>query len=108
MVLLGKNNEIAVSRGDSAYIIIDMTGKVPRDGTEALFTVKKKLQGEACIIKKLTIQDGSMELDLKSQDTNKLKPGDYYWDLRILYSDTDVGSPVEPILFKVMEVAGDV
>ena len=108
MVLLGQDNMIAVSRGDSAYIIIDITGDVPDDGTEALFTVKKGLDGKASFIKRLTVQGGSIEVNISSVDTNKLAPGKYYWDLRIIYSENDVNSPIPPCPFVVMGVVGDV
>lgn len=108
MILLGENNKIAISRGDSAHIVIDLTGDVPYDGTEALFTVKKDLKEKALFIKNLTVQNGTIEVDIVSQDTNKMIPGNYYWDLRIIYADDDVHSPVPPSPFIVMGVVGDV
>lgn len=99
---------IAVSRGDSAFFDITFKGDVPEDGTAAIFSVKKDLRGKALLQKKLKIYDGVAQINLYSQDTNKLEPGDYYWDVRVLFSDCEVGTPVRPSRFTVMEAVGDV
>lgn len=99
---------MAISKGDSGYFTVNFTGDIPSDGVEALFTVKKNLGKPASIIKHFTVNDAAVLIELTSQDTNKLEPGDYYWDLRIIFSETEVETPIPPSLFKVLEVAGDV
>ena len=91
---------MAISKGDSGYFTVNFTGDIPSDGVEALFTVKKNL-GKP-------VNDAAVLIELTSQDTNKLEPGDYIWDLRIIFSETEVETPIPPSLFKVLEVAGDV
>lgn len=109
MFIIKENSTMmAVSKGDSGYFTVTITGDIPPNGTEALFTVKRKLGKSASIIKHLTVIDGEVLIELTSQDTNKLEPGDYYWDLRIIFSETEVATPVPPSLFKILEVAGDV
>lgn len=119
---------LAVSRGDSASFCIkfirdtpdeDEKGvitvrceDIPDDGTNALFTVKNDHDGEprgsAMIIKYATVSDSAVQIDLLSQDTNKLDQHNYLWDLRILYSDTKVRTPIKPSRFTVMDTVGDV
>ena len=107
-IIKDNSTMMAVSKGDSGYFTVTITGDVPANGTEALFTVKKNLGGRASLIKHLSVIDGEVLIELTSQDTNKLEPGKYYWDLRIIFSETEVATPVPPSLFQVLEVAGDV
>ena len=91
---------IAVSRGDSAFFNITFSGDdVPEDGTNACFTVKKDLKGKALLRKDIKIMDGIAAVDLFSQDTNKLEPGDYWWDLRVSFTPYEVSTPVKPSRF---------
>ncbi len=109
MFIIKENSTMmAVSKGDSGYFTVTITGDVPENGTEALFTVKKKIGGTASIIKHLSVIDGEVLIELTSQDTNKLEPGKYYWDLRVIFSDTECATPVTPSLFQVLEAVGDV
>lgn len=101
---------MALTQGDSAYFTITIIGDVPADGTEALFTVKDRKTKKKYIEKRYTIYDGVINVGLTSQDTNKMKKGDYLWDLRVLLSDTDVVTPMESdeSIFTVLEAVGDV
>lgn len=99
---------ISVSKGDSAFFDITFHGDIPEDGTDAVFSVKKDLGGPALIKKRTKVGDGIVPIDLFSQDTNKLEPGDYWWDLRVVFSPVEVATPVRPSRFTVMEVVGDV
>ena len=103
---------IAVSHGDSAFFDITFHGEIPEDGTNTVFTVKRDVDGrpsgKAMIQKYVKVNDGIVPIDLFSQDTNKLEPGNYFWDLRVLFSNVEVGTPVKPSRFTVMEAVGDV
>lgn len=99
---------IAVSRGDNAFFDVTFKGDVPEDGTIAVFSVKKDLEGKVLLQKYVEIQDGIAQIDLYSQDTNKLKPDEYFWDIRVLISEREVNTPIRPSLFKVLEAVGDV
>lgn len=99
---------IAVSRGDSAFFDVTFKGDVPEDGTDAIFSVKKDLKGKVLLQKNVKVYDGVAQIDLYSQDTNKLEPDEYYWDVRVLFSEREVSTPVRPSLFKVLEAVGDV
>ena len=107
-----KTKMIAVSHGDSAFFDITFHGDIPEDGTNTVFTVKKEIigrpAGKAVLQKYVKVCDGIVPIDLFSQDTNKIEPGDYLWDLRVLFSPREVGTPVVPSRFTVMEAVGDV
>ena len=99
---------MAVSQGDSAYFTITFTGDIPEDGTTTMFTVKKDLNGQALLQKYLPVYDGVVDVELYSNDTNKLEPGNYLWDIRVLFSEKEVVTPMVPSPFVVLEVSGDV
>ena len=103
-----KTARIAVTKGDSAYFTIELDGTVPADGTQALFTVKKDTDGQALILKRLSVEEGKVLIALASKDTNKLKPGKYVWDLRLIISEDHVDTPIQPTQFLVMGAVGDV
>ena len=103
-----KTAALAVSKGDSACFSITFEGNIPADGTETLFTVKRKIGGPASILKHYTVKCGTVEVELESKDTNKLEPGDYYWDLRLILSEREVVTPMVPCRFRVLWAAGDV
>lgn len=107
-IIKDNSTMMAVSKGDSGYFTVTITGDVPPNGTEAIFTIKRKLDGQASLIKHLSLVDGEVLIELSSQDTNKLDPGKYFWDLRIIISETEVATPVPPSLFQVLGVVGDV
>lgn len=117
------DKHIAVPKGDSAYFTIVFGGNIPNggapfaiildgdtpeDGTQVLFTVKKNSNARACITKKLKVYGGAASVALKSLDTNKLEPGDYWWDARAIYPNGDVETPAPKQKFTVLDVAGDV
>ena len=99
---------MAVSQGDSAFFTITFTGDIPSDGTKTMFTVKKSLDGQAMLQKYLPVYDGVVDVELYSKDTNKLEPGNYLWDIRVIFSDSEVVTPMVPSPFVVLEVTGDV
>lgn len=99
---------MAISKGDSGYFTITFEGDIPDDGTDVIFTIKQKLDGPSQLIKHIGVADGAVLVGLTSQDTNKLEPGKYYWDIRVIFSDVDVVTPMKPGLLQVLEVAGDV
>lgn len=103
-----KSLMMAVSHGDSAFFTITFKGDIPENGTMTLFTVKKDKDSPALIRKYLPVYDGVVDVELYSQDTNELEPGNYIWDIRVLFSDKEVVTPMVPCTFVILEVSGDV
>ena len=100
---------LAISKGDSASFTVTFTGRIPENGATVLFTVKNKSDNSIMIQKHVHVQDGSVDIDLCSADTNKLSENiDYVWDIRIIYSENEVETPMIPSAFVVLGVAGDV
>ena len=107
LIILDGTNQIAVTKGDSAYFTITITGDVPENGSQSLFTVKDEY-GKTMIRKYFPVIDGIVSVELYSKDTNKLEPGNYKWDVRFPYAPDDCATPMVPGTFVVLEAVGDV
>ena len=103
----GKN--IEVSRQDTGQYTITFSGQdKPEDGSVALVSLKKTKNSDTPIWeKRYTITNDVITVTLTSQDTD-LSFGQYWWDVRILFRDGTVFTPMLPASFKVVEVIGDV
>ena len=104
-----KGLNIFVSKGDTGNITVTFTGEdTPPDNTIALVTVKKTADREEHIWEKeLTVTNARVVIPLRTVDTD-LAYGRYYWDLRLLYDNGDVYTPMKPAEFRVVETIGDV
>lgn len=100
--------KIAVTRGDTGTVTLTFTGDdTPENGTIALVTVKKNVDSEEPLWeKRVTIADGKAEVGLRSEDTD-VAYGKYWWDVRLLYTNGDVYTPMKPAEFRVLEAVGD-
>lgn len=103
----GKNIEI--SRGDTGVYTITFSGvDAPEDGTTAEVSLKKTKDSENLIWeKKYTVADSRITVTLLSEDTADLPYGQYWWDVRILFRDGTIFTPMKPASFKVVEVIGN-
>lgn len=103
----GKN--IEVSRQDTGQYTITFSGQdKPEDGAVALVSLKKTKNSDTPIWeKRYTIASDMVTVTLTSQDTDQ-PFGQYWWDVRILFRDGTVFTPMLPASFKVVEVIGDV
>lgn len=103
--------DIELTRGDTLLLRIDLSGRSMPDGTDAVFTLKKNIHStEAIIQKRFGASDGSVSILLAPRETN-LKPGVYYWDLRLQIPQAEGGyevlTPMEYAAFAVLDVVGD-
>lgn len=104
--------DIAVTRGDSLYLRIDLDGRDLPEGSQAVFTVKKNVRSDEELVR--FIADASSEsltIALSPEQTN-LDPGVYVWDVRILIplpsGDREVYTPMQYAAFAVMDAVGSV
>lgn len=82
---------IKIHKGNAAGFQLQLTGdELPEDGTIIRFRVRKNESYKASVIEKLVaIQNGIVDIDLYPSDTDNLYPGDYHWNLTILYDNGD-------------------
>lgn len=99
-----RNNQIFLTRGDSATIKLDITGSaggayVPADGDVITFTMKRTTNNKNALIQK-TFENG--EISIEPEDTKDLPYGDYLFDVE-LRNDGVVATIVPPNLFRICE-----
>ena len=101
--------DIAVTRGDSLYLRINLEGCDLPDGAQAVLTIKQHIRSEEALIQ--TRMDASGEvlgIALSPQQTN-LPPGSYVWDVRILVpheEGVEVYTPMNYAAFVVLDAVG--
>lgn len=106
--------DIELTRGDTLSFRVTFKGRVLPDNAIALFTVKKRPKDEepAIVEKRLPINGNKSVVLLTSEDTEKVKPRLYYWDIRVLIPEGDgtyeVRTPMSYAAFMLTEVVGDV
>ena len=119
MFTIDASNGISITRGDTASLEITFTGDAPGENDIVLAMLKKsarKDRGSALWEKELVLTGSGdsqgvafsmYELQLASEDTLQLPFGNYFWDVRILYSDGQITTPFPPAAFSVLEVVTD-
>ena len=84
-------NQIAITAGDTALMAIcpDETGYVPTENDRAIFTVRERPERRALIEKTIAPEaDGRFVVCFENEDTAKLKPREYVWDVRLAIQAT--------------------
>ena len=79
-------NQISITAGDTALMAIcpDETGYVPTANARAIFTVRERPKRRALIEKTIAPEaDGRFVVCFESEDTARLKPREYVWDVRL-------------------------
>ena len=79
-------NQISITAGDMALMAIcpDETGYVPTANDRAIFTVRERPTRRALIEKTIAPEaDGRFVVCFESEDTARLKPREYVWDVRL-------------------------
>ena len=79
-------NQISITAGDTALMAIcpDETGYVPTANDRAIFTVRERPERRALIEKTIAPEaDGRFVVCFESDDTARLKPREYVWDVRL-------------------------
>ena len=80
---------IKIHKGNAAGFQLQLKGEeLPVDGTIIRFRVRKNENYSTPVIEKLTpIRNGVIDIDLYPEDTRDIHPGDYHWNLAIMYDE---------------------
>lgn len=101
---------IRVTRGDSIRFVIRLTGREVADGTQTLFSVKKRAwRHEEPVLEVVTPVLDSRVMVLLTPDMTEMDAGNYVWDLRVLEDNEggrDVLTPMAYATFEVVEAIG--
>lgn len=99
MLNIDENNNIALTRGDSASIAVslknpDGTEYVLQSGDVLLFTVKHNCITEDIIIQKDISTDAI--ININPADTAALLYGEYFYDVQLTKANGDVNTVIPP------------
>ena len=102
--------DIALTRGDSLYLRVDLGGRDLPAGSQAVFTVKKTIRSRSCVIQKtMDASEEMLGIQLTPDETN-LAPGVYVWDVRLQIplenGGFEVYTPMQYAAFAVLEAVG--
>lgn len=113
MVRIERHN-IEATRGDSVRFTITLEGRVLKENTKALVTVKATPWEPArpVIEQMLDVIDGNkVHVFFEPEDTCALVAGDYVWDARVMEPNEDGGTyvmtPMEYGTFRILEAIGE-
>lgn len=103
--------DIELTRGDTLFLRVDLSGRDLPEGTDAIFTVKKNVRSDEVILRKrFDASDEVLGIRLSSRET-RLDPGVYVWDVRLQIPQEDgsveVYTPMEYAAFVVLESVGE-
>ena len=86
---------IELTRGDTLFFTLKLTGRDLPEGSSAIFTVKTGPRSDEKLIeKKLDASGETLHIRLTSEETD-LPPRTYYWDVRVQIPLEDGGFEVE-------------
>lgn len=100
-MLVITNDEVILTRGDSADIIVNITDAngdiyTPADNDVIKFTLKKNCETSDIIIQKTLVNS---VISLQPADTEELAYGTYYFDVQLSTAAGDVYTVVSPHRF---------
>lgn len=98
--------DLTITRGDTASIEFTFTGDAPSESDRVIAAMKPDKKKKDTLWEKTLERtaDGKYVLRIESQDTEDLKFGNYWYDIRVLYEDGEIVTPMEPARFTVGEV----
>ena len=82
-------SDIEINRGNAAGLTLHFEGDdKPADGTKVIFQVKPVSSYNLAVIEKeATVENDSVDIDFLSEDTQDLKPGIFYWNACIQFTN---------------------
>jgi len=100
---------IKISKGDYAPLQFNIQGYVLQQGDVIHFSVKKNVEDGTPLIYKEITNDGEsfFIVTITEDDVADMDFDDYLYDVRLVYADGTIYTPIYPTLFRVMEVVGN-
>lgn len=106
MLYVSENGEIELTRGDSAYLKVNVTkddGEAYefQNGDSLTLSLKKSTKDEEALMTKTAIASDTFHI--KPKDTSGLSFGKYKYDVQLTTADGDVFTVIPPSTFKIAE-----
>ena len=105
MFRVDSNSNIAITRGDTGVLSINLTNKdgteyVMQSGDVLVMTVKQSTRTKDVILQK-TFADGQIKIN--PADTEQLSYGDYVYDIKLTTAANEVFTVITPHKFTIAE-----
>lgn len=102
--------DVELSRGDTLVMKIELDGRDLPEGTDGVFTIKKRITSDEVVLqKRFNASDEELVVVLDADETN-IAPGTYFWDVRLQIPMEEGGyevyTPMEYAAFVVLPVVG--
>ena len=107
MLRISPTGEIELTRGDTAYLEIEINNEVTGEaytigrGDKLTLSLKKSVYDETPVFTK-TIQ-GNNVFNIAPEDTSSLSFLKYWYDVQLTTSGGDVYTVVEPSIFRILQ-----
>ena len=112
MLILDGNNAIHLTRGDTAYITIniDMDGIELRDTDKVHCQVRSQPNGGYLWFEADLEPDGGQHIwHIRPDDTSRMKPGNYFYDIQVEIAESgDVFTVIPVSTFEVLSEVTEV
>lgn len=100
-----ENNIISLTRGDSAFLNVEITnddGEIYEleQGDVCEFTIKKYTSSANVLIQKEVLNG---EIRISPDDTKNLEYGQYVYDVQVTMANGDVATVIPPTTFNILE-----
>lgn len=105
MLHVSENGEIELTRGDSAYLTVNVTkddGEAYefQNGDYLTLTLKKTVKDDTALLTKTIM--GTDTFHIKPKDTAELNFGKYKYDVQLTTKDEDVFTVIPPSTFEIL------
>ena len=111
---------ITLSRGDTGFVTIGVSGYSFGSNDRAVFTISGKSQ--VMVRQELPIENNLVTIEFTNDDTDDWGPGDYEWDIRYvvnpvyqgegderqIYDGDEVITPNLPMKLKLLPTVGQI
>lgn len=92
---------LSMTRGDSEAISVSVSGYNIQEGDFLEMTVRKTVNSSVAIYKRVeTFSDNVALISIEPDDTSKLTPGDYVYDVQLTFGGA-VKTIVKPSVFSI-------
>lgn len=84
MLRIYRGNHLALPRGDTALLRVQIAGAQLGDADRAVFAVYDRFEERELLRKTAAISGGAAAFALKNADTKDIAPGRYRYDVRVV------------------------
>lgn len=102
MFNIDEYNKISLTRGDTAYLTVNIEGYEPREGDILTLSVKKDVEDNNYVFTKDIAADADITtFVIEPMDTKNAVFGKYIYDVQLTTIDGEIFTIVEPNTFKI-------